>query len=82
MATFSRESFDYEAGYNNEEIKSINQKIREIQEKIKPFQSEINELITAKLKIRNECEHEYFLVCTGMYDDSYKCRKCGKEAEL
>jgi hypothetical protein len=82
MATFSRESFDYHKGYNNEDIKSINQKIREIQEKIKPLQNEINELLIAKQKIRNECEHEYMFVSMGAYDDSYKCRKCGKEVEI
>jgi len=30
-------------------------------------------------RIQKDCKHEYYLTCTGTYEDCYQCILCGKE---
>ena len=39
-----------------------------------------NELIALEQRlynIRSNCQHEYYLVCTGVLEDTFQCKLCG-----
>lgn len=64
---------EYE-GHSNEQIISLINELNDLLENKRQIEKEIE-------KIQSECEHEYMFVAKGMYDDSYKCCKCGHETE-
>jgi hypothetical protein len=70
--TYNREE-EYE-GHNNEKIISL----------VNDLNDSINEQrrIDIEIKdIQDNCDHEYMFVCTGMYKDTYACKKCGHYTE-
>jgi len=32
-------------------------------------------------ELQDKCKHEFFMYCSGPYDDTYICPKCGKFEE-
>ena len=69
--TFSRDQY---LGHDNQEIKDL----------LNEFYNLEAQKLSIKLKIaeiRDNCEHDFKLVCTGVYEDYYQCSKCGEEAE-
>lgn len=61
-------------GHNNKEIKSLTNDLRKAKAKIRKIEQRIKD-------IQDNCVHEYMFVCSGMYEDSYTCIKCGYETE-
>ena len=52
--------------------------IGEIQSDIFNLRKQIDEKEKQIQAIRDECEHEFHFYCSGMYDDTYICKKCGE----
>jgi len=73
MAKFSRD--EKYTGHSNEKIKYFKQKLVELEnEKLK-----INAAIQ---EIRDNCDHEFLYVCSGMYEDNFQCKHCGEEKDV
>jgi len=70
MATYNRDK-KY-TGHTNEEIFALDHKLDEIKEERRRIVGDIQE-------IRENCDHEFLFWCSGMYDDTFYCEKCGEE---
>jgi len=55
-----------------------NKRIKEIDNEILHLESTINTLRAECKKIRDACEHEFYFVSYGPYEDVYQCTKCGQ----
>lgn len=67
------DEINYE-GYENEEILLLTNEINN-------YKLKINELEQRIIDIQDNCKHEYLFYCSGVYNDNYICKHCGKEIE-
>lgn len=62
-------------GHSNEEIISLTQSLNDAKAEIRRIEGDIRE-------IRENCDHEFLFVCSGMYEDNFQCKHCGEDAEV
>lgn len=60
-------------GHQNEEIISLIQSLNDLEVEKRRIEGDIKE-------IRVNCDHEFLFCCSGMYEDAFQCKHCGKEA--
>jgi len=70
--TYNHEK-EYE-GHDNERIISLVNDLNDCKAEQRRIEQQIED-------IQDSCEHEYMIVCPGMYKDFYACSKCGHETE-
>ena len=64
----------YDYSISNGEILLIEEQIDVLEKELKKQNKRIEE-------IQNDCDHHFQFLTSGMYNDYFKCNKCGLERE-
>ncbi len=62
--------------YNGEVVH--NKKIISLQRRLVVAKDKVEQLESAIEDFQKDCNHDYYMTSTGMYDDAYECIHCGK----
>lgn len=79
--TFSYDKFDYSKPLANPKIKILTDETNEVKKELKRIQLLLEEKKAKLLEIQNDCDHEYFFISSGPYEDYYMCKLCGHETD-
>ncbi len=73
MKVFRDKEFDCELLFQSETYKEV----KKITDEISGHEIKIKDLTSEVEKLYSDCEHEYYFSSRGMYDDGFRCIKCG-----
>jgi hypothetical protein len=80
-STFSYDKFDYSKPLTNPKIKILTDETNEVKKELKRIQLILEEKKAKLLEIQSDCDHEYFFLSSGPYEDYYRCKHCGHEKD-